>query len=143
MENNIMTQEEKSLLLQDFCARLPYGLLIDTTRGAFELDAISRDLISLKDKEGRLSDLLQFTDGKYWFPIVSGNYKPYLRPMESMTKEEEKIFLSLSEGLSYNKDTKCVEYKTECQDFLNKHHFDYRGLIPMGLALEAPENMYN
>ena len=29
------------------------------------------------------------------------------------------------------------------QDWLNKHHFDYRGLIEKGLALEAPEGMYN
>ena len=28
-------------------------------------------------------------------------------------------------------------------DWLNKHHFDYRGLIEKGLALEAPEGMYN
>jgi hypothetical protein len=27
-------------------------------------------------------------------------------------------------------------------DWLNKKMFDYRGLIPMGLALEAPEGMY-
>ena len=27
-------------------------------------------------------------------------------------------------------------------DWLNANHFDYRGLIPMGLALEAPEGMY-
>jgi hypothetical protein len=28
-------------------------------------------------------------------------------------------------------------------DWLNKHHFDYRGLITKGLALEAPDGMYN
>jgi hypothetical protein len=28
-------------------------------------------------------------------------------------------------------------------DWLNTHHFDYRGLIDKGLALEAPEGMYN
>jgi hypothetical protein len=28
-------------------------------------------------------------------------------------------------------------------DWLNKHHFDYRGLIEKGLALEAPEGMYS
>jgi hypothetical protein len=27
-------------------------------------------------------------------------------------------------------------------DWLNAHHFDYRGLIEKGLALEAPEDMY-
>ena len=151
MENNIMTQEEKSLLLQDLCARLPYGLLIDTTRGAFELDAISRDLISLKDKEGRLSDLLQFTDGKYWFPIVSGNYKPYLRPMSSMTDEEEIEMTQILEEVydsSFTmdklvEDVRMQEYiPSKYVDWLNKHHFDYRGLIPKGLALPAPDGMY-
>ena len=28
-------------------------------------------------------------------------------------------------------------------DWLNAHHFDYRGLIEKGLAIEAPEGMYN
>jgi hypothetical protein len=27
-------------------------------------------------------------------------------------------------------------------DFCHKHHLDNRGLIPMGLAIEAPEGMY-
>ena len=27
-------------------------------------------------------------------------------------------------------------------DWLNAHHFDFRGLIEKGLALEAPEGMY-
>jgi hypothetical protein len=30
----------------------------------------------------------------------------------------------------------------ETFDWLNAHHFDYRGLIEKGLALEAPEGMY-
>jgi hypothetical protein len=29
-----------------------------------------------------------------------------------------------------------------CIDWLLAHHFDFRGLIPMGLALEASANMY-
>lgn len=137
-----MSNEEKELLIKDLCARFPYGLLIDTPRGTFELDAIAGDLISLKDKEGRLSDLLQDTDGKYWFPIVTGNYKPYLRPMESMT-EEEFSTINVRSCLMPPCDNgvRIVNYGQ--LSFLNSHHFDYRGLIEKGLALPAPEDMYN
>lgn len=59
--------------------------------------------------------------------------KPYLRPMSSMTEEEK-------EELRILKWTK-LEHHTV--DWLNAYHFDYRGLIPMGLALEAKEEVYN
>ena len=35
-----------------------------------------------------------------------------------------------------------MENTIEKYDWLNAHHFDYRRLIPKGLALEAPEGMY-
>lgn len=34
------------------------------------------------------------------------------------------------------------QYAIELFDWLNAHRFDYRGLIPNGLALEAKEGMY-
>lgn len=58
--------------------------------------------------------------------------KPYLRPMSSMTEDEEDEFEIKIRG-------SLVSYF----DWLNAHHFDYRGLIEKGLALEAPEGMYN
>ena len=33
-------------------------------------------------------------------------------------------------------------YFNELYDWLLKHHFDYRGLIEKGLALEAPKGIY-
>lgn len=61
--------------------------------------------------------------------------KPYLRSMSSMTEEEEKQFQDVN---LYE-----LPYMVEGLDWLNAHHFDYRGLIEKGLALEAPEGMYN
>lgn len=58
--------------------------------------------------------------------------KPFLRPMSSMTEEEENEYESL---IAWHKEW-------EVTDWLNSHHFDYRGLIEKGLALEAPEDMY-
>ena len=76
------------------------------------------------------------------------NIKPYLRPMSSMTEEERTEFdtkfhicTKLSEHyFAYAKPI--IEIYQESIDWLNKHHFDYRGLIEKGLALEAPEGMY-
>ena len=61
--------------------------------------------------------------------------KPYLRPLSSMTKEEE---------YEYHNICVCpINKPWDVTDWLNKKGFDYRGLIPMGLALEAKEGMYN
>jgi hypothetical protein len=52
--------------------------------------------------------------------------------------EEEKAFYE------YHKEGHCSSgWATALVDWLNAHHFDYRGLIEKGLALEAPEGMYN
>ena len=78
--------------------------------------------------------------------------KPYLRPMSSMTeKEREQLYFAIDFYGKIDKDgdidasnhefifsETCMDYV----DWLNAHHFDYRGLIEKGLTLEAPEGMY-
>ena len=75
--------------------------------------------------------------------------------MESMTEEEAKEWHATFESVydlvpggdpdnEDDYDDNCHEEPgIESYDYLNAHHFDYRGLIPMGLALPAPEGMYN
>ena len=127
-----MTQEEKQLLLKDLCARLPYGVVIQITSDGGMVEA-SYDM---RLDTGLLADLLHSED----------DFKPYLRPMSSMTSKEWVEFCdcSVKDEMSWvmtgNGQKLFPTYNRE--DYLNSKHFDYRGLIPMGLALEAPEGMY-
>jgi hypothetical protein len=120
-----MKQEDKELLLKDLSARLPYEVYAETVNelGETHINRISPENINL---------------------VFSGWFKeckPYLRPMSSMTEEEKK---ELDAILVFNGATlTCITGTTQTFDWLNKKMFDYRGLIEKGLALEAPEGMYN
>lgn len=117
-----MSQEEKELLLKDLCARLPYGVQYKNAYGYKE---------TLVIWSPRFHTALNSI-------LCDGNPSLYLRPMSSMTEEEKK---------EYNLLTPIVEVVFPCDaypliDWLNKKMFDYRGLIPRSLALEAQEGMY-
>ena len=62
--------------------------------------------------------------------------KPYLRSMSSMTKEERNHWKRISIG--------CPDwdFTARALDWLNSRHFDYRGLIEKGLAIEATNDIY-
>jgi hypothetical protein len=105
-----MTQEEKQLLLKDLAARLPYGVVIQVN------DWTLLDIIL---KTGHIEQLLN----------DNIELKPYLRPLSSMTEEEE-IFYNIK--YPYIKNYEQV-------DWLNAHHFDYRNLIEKGLAIAVTE----
>jgi len=124
-----MTQEEKDLLLKDLCARLPYGVKV--------FDDMGRTY-TLNVGNAYFIDLI-YGDGDY----VEPPFKPYLRPMSSMTEEEELGFIAIGDVVLHYTEKKhiCI-LSLEQMDWLNAHHFDYRGLIDKGLALEAPEGMY-
>ena len=122
-----MTQEDKELLLKDLCERLPYQVYCNN--GEENLTLVTID--SLNEK------VYLFSESFLEFDI--SEIKPYLRPMSSMTFEERSERISLLLELEGHIDED-VTYKY--QDWLNAHHLDYRGLIPKGLALEAPVGMY-
>lgn len=131
-----MTKEEKQLLVKDLCARLPYGLKFQSYHSECGIEGKGTFDFEIWD-DATLNNLKHLCE--------SGNNKPYLRPLSSMTDEERDEFRTLGGVMSHNvqNDTWAISsFTPEAYDWLNEHHFDYRGLIPMGLALEAPEDMY-
>ena len=120
-----MTQEEKQLLLKDFCTRLPYGVMFDYNNNEpLKVEGIVRDMVYFRGYNYR-------TGGSECYADIT-RCKPYLRPMLSMTDEEKNDLLQL---MGRGTDIERI-------DFYISHHFDYRGLMPIGLALPAPEGMY-
>ena len=113
-----MTEQDKQLLLTDLCARLPYGVIFNYCSEVgcdYKLTIISNSFLDE-------------------FPIE--DCKPYLRPMPDI---QDPLLNELNDLIT-NKTF--YEITSIAQDWYNKHHFDYRGLIEKGLALEAPEGMY-
>ena len=130
-----MKQEDRDLLLKDLSARLPYGVICtDSRHGDSRITQID-----INPTNNEIS-VYYWDFDEYGF---IENCKPYLRPMSSMTEEEQIKFSSLCELTTDVNGEKVWSVKVVGYDWLNQHHFDYRGLIDKGLDLEAPEGMYN
>lgn len=125
-----MTPEDEHLLLRDLCARIPYGVRYKGDGGWG---------INPYQHTTSLCTILTSEE-----PLV------YLRPMSSMTEEEKEY---IKHRWCYNdwdidgpsslwREKIDVEDAEGIVDYFNEHHLDFRGLIPMGLALEAPADMY-
>lgn len=122
-----MTTEDKELLLKDLCARLPYQVVVSYKNS------------DTGEAYNQILDPMVYSLVQY-IPHVGGLViKPYLRPMSSMTKEEAIRFqgFKIRAVNSIN-----IPNSIKMIDWLLSHHFDFRGLISKGLALEAPEGMY-
>lgn len=126
-----MTREQKDLLLRDLCARLPYGVKVKLgdNPNIFDLEYRIKFAVMYGDYD-KLEDILDIT-----------NIKPYLFPLSSMTEEQNEKALSLLKNCDYYIIDGIIKWLDNCPieffDWCNKHHFDYRGLIPMGLANDA------
>lgn len=123
-----MTQEEKQLLLRDLCTRLPYGVILHIE--FYDLQGDGK--LASRDIELTPGNIAYCFNNGHWVSV-----KPYLRLMSSMTEEEREYLEELS---TFRALPHIVRDKV---DFYLERHLDYRGLIPKGLALEAPEGMYN
>lgn len=126
---NSMNKEQKEFLLKDLCARLPYGVKgvniagIVTTPSDWYCGFVRLS----KELENR---------------ICFSDWKPYLLPLSSMTEKQRKEYDSI---IYHNVELHADRYYEVIDvdsfellhDFYHKNHFDYRGLISMGLAIDA------
>ena len=136
-----MTQEDKELLLKDLCARLPYGVKVNGVFLNYNKDN-GKILYEKCDKEFNYEHLNRYE-----------TLKPYLFPLSSITEEQKKEIskryklhthyglcieiTNHSEGY-WDDDNSCnLQDYLWLVDWLNKNHFDYRGLIEKGLAIDA------
>ena len=142
-----MAQKDKELLLKDLCARLPYGVKVHAT-------VIDTDTNTEVEKVGVLSmidtdTVVAFTsdDTNCYFYVTIHEIRPYLLPLSSMTEEQYEKFIIISgwdgdiEDIRRGKFS-CIgyiglDYIYDTIDWFNENHFDYRGLIPAGAAIDA------
>ena len=144
-----MTQEDKELLFKDLSSRLPYGVKCWASYNKFPTTLVDVNADTVGDNLFVVTVKLKKTGLNS--PSLIEDIKPYLRPMSSMTDEQKKYIVDrwgINEEFDFEINPDWGEYFIELGDivdfidWLNKNHFDYRGLIEKGLAIEAPKDMY-
>lgn len=138
-----MTQDDV-LLFKDLCARLPYGVIgqceldasydtsFDTIFQTHKFDAI---VYSLTEDSLYVYPLIEnedeqnFAEEEFAKGVAFSDFKPYLFPLSSINKEQQ---INLTKFVANGINGENILY-----DWYNKNHFDYRGLIEKGLAIDA------
>ena len=149
-----MTQEERMLLIKDLSARLPYAVTVEHTSG-FRGTLHDITVHHVYDDHDNVYDAICYTD---FFgdgdSIYIEYFKPYLFPLSrlnSLTDEQKKTLKVLCDWNDEEADAQSIlvlyqkhfVMKSDVIDWLHKNHFDYRGLIEKGLAIDATgKNIY-
>ena len=122
-----MTREDRELLLKDLGGRLPYGVKI--------LDVP----VNVVGKLFLISttDTVQYETADDTGMQTLYNIKPYLLPLSSMTEEEQRTLDSMCNGVEMVSRLSGLKMFDKAFNWLNENHFDYRGLIEKGLAIDA------
>lgn len=148
-----MKIEDRQLLLQDLSTRVPYGVKVSVNQSqlqnydnkwkswCFDEEPPEIDGVGIY---GVTFGCMDMSDGVIDFEYI----KPYLFPLESMTVEyicKVQNLLPNNCNISfknqkitfYDEGNIQLEQLEKIFHFFNLYHFDYRGLIPMGLAIDA------
>lgn len=140
-----MTNEEKKELLIALCGYYPYGVIChdtDPNDPNWSKDGKLRAIRPEPSDCNGLPYLFELEGMSFLSDICE--IKPYLRPMESMTTEEAAAYTATMQVKEVGREKSMTQFKTsQTFDYLDRNFFDYRGLIPRGMALPACEGMYN
>ena len=131
-----MTQEDKELLLKDLCARLPYDIKCKIEMW------IGYDVCTIYNINS--IGFVEIVEDSDTNGVNIERIKPYLFPLSSMTEEQKREYYSLKHEVPvchYEYGDVVEEFELydspESFEYLIENHFDYRGLIPKGIALDA------
>ena len=134
-----MEKDLKDILLKDLCARLPYGVKFACNKNVYTVKGL--DLIVTDEGDWEYA-----VTAKGITPIEIDFIKPYLFPLSSMTEEQKNAAPFESSLLNafingyislFEDEELTIDDLNRLYDWFDKNHFDYRGLIPMGLAIDA------
>lgn len=120
-----MSDKDRELLFIDLCGRIPYEVVVC-------LNGTSNERLASVS----FWEEIELQDGtRYLYPLEE--IKPYLFPMQTMTEEQYKTYCELEHSGNME------HLSLSLLEWLNKNHFDYRGLIEKGLAIDATNlNIY-
>ena len=136
-----MTQEQKELLVKDLCARSPYGVKVAFFNEDLTYHSEPKTLTGIECINNLNYSSLEDEDGN---TTIVEFVKPYLFPLSSMTDEQYNEFFTYFHEVEKKEIETSGDYlkaaylgENAKHDWLNKNHFDYHYLIPMGLANDA------
>ena len=143
-----MNEQYRELLFIDLCGRLPYKVRM------FEIEPINdiQSNLTLQSITNKESVICITPSGGVIGSSIDA-FKPYLFPLSSMTEEQKKeldekfyvirICWNNIRIRYHSQGYWDTDLEVDFQDWLwlidwfNKNHFDYRGLIEKGLAIDA------
>ena len=125
--------KQEDLLLIDLCSRLYYKVKVSLI---YNNEEYKGTLCAIYPEDNRviIDDLNKschyYNQTCGGFLIDENKVKPYLFPLSSMTEEQKKEEYEICKYYLNGYETKLI-------DFYHKNHLDHRGLIPIGLAIDA------